>query len=101
MLERNSQDKARCLINNEVFFSGTLEVYKRIQFAQISWNVFNLVISIDLKIPRVSQGPDFCLNYSEEKENVFWKKWTQLLPIKKYPLYSSLIETEKYNIPPG
>lgn len=43
MLERNSQDKARCLINNEVFFSGTLEVYKRIQFAQISWNVFNLV----------------------------------------------------------
>lgn len=44
MLERNSQDKAHFLINNEVFFfSGTLEVYKRIQFGQISWNVFNLV----------------------------------------------------------
>lgn len=30
MCEHNFQDKAHFLINNEVFFSGTSEVYKRI-----------------------------------------------------------------------
>lgn len=30
MFEHNFQEKAHFLINNEVFFSGTSEVYKRI-----------------------------------------------------------------------
>lgn len=41
--QHNFQDKAHFFINNEVFFSGTSEVYKRILIECISWNVFNLV----------------------------------------------------------
>lgn len=69
MLEHNSQDKAHTLINNEVFFSGTLEVYKGIQFAQVSWNVFNLVFQ-HLKIPRVSQGPDFFVSITQKRKKM-------------------------------
>ena len=95
MFEHNFQDKAHVFINNEVFLPGTSEVYKTFLVWTDLLECVYLEISTDLKISRVSQGPDYTW-ITHKRKKLSSERVNSIITNRKsiHCIYSSLIETK-------
>lgn len=95
MFEQNFQDKAHVRINNEVFFSGTSEMYKTFLVLTDLLECVYLGISIDLRFPGFLKG-QIIFELHRRGRNYLLKRVNSIITNRKsiHCIYSSLIETK-------
>lgn len=98
---QRSQHKAHFLINKWTPFTQAPQKYTKVlSLEQFSWNVFTLVFSTMLVFPGFHMGQISCVLCFQRQSKVPWEVNSVFSYRKKYLLYLSFIETEKYTLSP-